>query len=67
MSAANRAVALDPQNVRAAEAQMLVQYFSGSKRISLQAGSAILSPNPNDAETLADFGTIVAFAGDQAL
>jgi len=62
--AAQRAVRLDPQNVRALQALMTVLFFSKEPVEALRIGSQALALNPNDAELLAEFGSRVAQAGD---
>lgn len=62
--AAQRAVRLDPQNVRALQALMTVLFFSKEPAEALRVGAQALALNPNDAELLAEFGSRVAQAGD---
>lgn len=62
--AAQRAVRLDPQNVRALQALMTVLFFSKEPAEALRIGTQALALNPNDAELLAEFGSRVAQAGD---
>lgn len=62
--AAERAVRLDPDNVRALQALMTVLYFSGETAEALRTGSQALALNPNDTELLGEFGARVAQAGD---
>ncbi|MGX5735853.1 adenylate cyclase [Bosea thiooxidans] len=62
--AAQRAVRLDPQNVRALQALMTVLFFSKEPAEALRVGGQALTLNPNDAELLAEFGSRVAQAGD---
>lgn len=63
-AAAERAVRLDPENVRALQALMTVLYFSGEPKEALRIGSQALALNPNDTELLGEFGSRVAQAGD---
>lgn len=63
-AAAERAVRLDPENVRALQALMTVLYFSGEPLEALRIGSLALALNPNDTELLGEFGSRVAQAGD---
>ncbi len=62
--AAQRAVRLDPQNVRALQALMTVLFFSNEPAEALRIGARALTLNPNDAELLGEFGSRVAQAGD---
>jgi TolB-like protein len=63
-AAAERAVRLDPENVRALQALMTVLYFSREPVEALRIGSRALALNPNDTELLGEFGSRVAQAGD---
>jgi tetratricopeptide (TPR) repeat protein len=63
-SAAERAVRLDPENVRALQALMTVLYFSKEPAEALRIGSQAYALNPNDTELLGEFGSRVAQAGD---
>lgn len=63
-AAADRAVRLDPENIRALQALMTVLYFSGEPGEALRIGSQALALNPNDTELLGEFGGRVAQAGD---
>ena len=49
-AAARRAVELDPQNVRALQAEMLSHYFHGDITAALEVGARAYSINPNDTE-----------------
>jgi len=62
--AAERAVRIDPENVRALQALMTVLYFSREPAEALRIGSQALALNPNDTELLGEFGSRVAQAGD---
>lgn len=62
--AAERAVRLDPENVRALQALMTVLYFSKEPAEALRIGTQALALNPNDTELLGEFGSRVAQAGD---
>lgn len=62
--AADRAVRLDPQNVRALQALMTVLFFSKEPTEALRVGAQALALNPNDTELLGEFGSRVAQAGD---
>lgn len=63
-AAAERAVRIDPENVRALQALMTVLYFSKEPAEALRIGSQALALNPNDTELLGEFGSRVAQAGD---
>lgn len=62
-AAAKRAVELDPQNVRALQAQMLVLYFDGQVESALSIGERAMLTNPNDTELLGEYGARLAEAG----
>lgn len=62
--AAQRAIRLDPQNVRALQALMTVLFFSNEPTEALRIGAQALALNPNDTELLGEFGSRVAQAGD---
>lgn len=62
--AAQRAIRLDPQNVRALQALMTVLFFSNEPTEALRVGAQALALNPNDTELLGEFGSRVAQAGD---
>ncbi|CAH1660599.1 Adenylate cyclase [Hyphomicrobiales bacterium] len=61
---AERAVRLDPENIRALQALMAVLYFSREPGEALRVGNQALALNPNDTELLGEFGSRVAQAGD---
>jgi len=62
--AAERAVRIDPENIRALQALMTVLYFSKQPTEALRIGARALQLNPNDTELLAEFGSRVAQSGD---
>lgn len=62
--AAERAVRLDPENVRSLQALMTVLFFSKEPAEALRIGSQALALNPNDADLLGEYGSRVAQAGD---
>lgn len=62
--AAERAVRIDPENVRGLQALMTVLYFSKEPVEALRIGTQALALNPNDTELLGEFGSRVAQAGD---
>lgn len=61
--AAEKAVALDPQNVRALEAQMLVYFFKGDIEAALRTGAEALALNSNDTELAGEYGFRLALSG----
>jgi len=63
-TAAERAVRLDPENVRALQALMTILYFSKEPSEALRVGAQALALNPNDTELLGEFGSRMAQAGD---
>lgn len=64
ISAANRAVSLDPTNIRGLQAQMFALYFSGDKEGAIAVGKAALDLNPNDTELMGEYGYRLALSGD---
>ncbi len=62
--AAARAVALDPRNVRALQAQMFALYFSGNTDAAIRVGRQALDINPNDTELRGEVGYRLALAGE---
>jgi TolB-like protein len=54
---AERAVRIDPENVRALQALMTVLFFSKEPAEALKVGSQALALNPNDTELLGEFGS----------
>lgn len=63
LQAAEKAVQLEPENVRALEALMTVQFFRQDVAKGMEAGEAALRLNPRDSELLGEFGSRVAQAG----
>ncbi len=63
IEAAERAVGLDPGNVRALQAEMLAYYFNGDVRNALAVGERAFAINPNDSEFAGEFGFRLALAG----
>ena len=61
--AAKRAVELDPQNVRALQAEMLAFFFRGEVDTALKIGARALVMNPNDTEMSAEYGLRLALSG----
>lgn len=64
LTAARRAVELDPENARALQALMTVLFFRRDVAEALRVGGRAVAVNPNDTELLAEFGTRLAFAGE---
>lgn len=61
---AQKAVSLDPSNVRALQALMTALFFDHQPTEALRIGEQALSLNPNDTELLGEFGSRVAQSGD---
>jgi TolB-like protein/Tfp pilus assembly protein PilF len=64
LAAARRAVELEPDNVRALEAELLATYFKGDFDAALKFGERALAVNPNDTELVGEFGFRLATAGN---
>ncbi|GAU85403.1 adenylate cyclase [Bosea sp. BIWAKO-01] len=62
-SAAQRAVELDPENVRAQQALMTTLFFNQEPTEALRIGERALALNPNDMELLGEYGSRLAQAG----
>jgi tetratricopeptide (TPR) repeat protein len=63
LAAARRAVELDPQNVRALQAEMVALYFNGQSEAGQKVGESALAMNPNDTELIGEFGSRLAVPG----
>ncbi|PDT51370.1 MULTISPECIES: hypothetical protein [Sinorhizobium] len=63
IEAAVRAVELDPQDVRALQAQMLTLYFRGEFDAALAVGARAFAINPNDTELAGEYGFRLALSG----
>jgi TolB-like protein len=63
LAAARRAVELEPDNVRALEAELLATYFKGDFDAAIKIGERALAVNPNDTELVGEFGFRLATAG----
>lgn len=63
LEAARRAVELDPENIRALQAQMFALYFHGEVETALKIGEQALGLNPNDTELVGEYGYRLALAG----
>ncbi|MDX8516356.1 hypothetical protein [Mesorhizobium captivum] len=64
LAAARQAVALDPQNMRARQAEMLALYFDGQIGAALELGKESLTVNPSDTEFLSEYGERLAVSGN---
>lgn len=62
-SAAQRAVELDPENVRAQQSLMTMLFFNREPAEALRIGERALALNPNDMELLGEYGSRLAQAG----
>lgn len=63
LSAARRAVELDPGNVRALQALMTALFFNQQLAESMQVGEQALATNPNDTELMGEYGVRLAMSG----
>jgi TolB-like protein/Tfp pilus assembly protein PilF len=63
LDAAEKAVELDPANVRALEAEMLARFFSGDITNALSIGERAFAINPNDTEFAGEYGFRLALTG----
>ncbi|OOG69910.1 hypothetical protein B0E45_14985 [Sinorhizobium sp. A49] len=63
VEAAARAVELDPQNVRALQAEMLGLFFRGQIEPALKVGARAMTINPNDTELAGEYGFRLALSG----
>jgi TolB-like protein len=63
LAAARQAVELDPDNVRALQAEMLALWFSGQHKAALAVGERAIALNPNDTELAGEYGFRAAAAG----
>jgi tetratricopeptide (TPR) repeat protein len=66
IEAARRAVALDPTNVRALQAQMLGLFFKNEVEAALRVGERAVALNPNDTEIVGEYGMRLALSGEWA-
>jgi TolB-like protein len=64
--AAERAVELDPQNVRALQAKMLVHFSRGDIQEAVRIGERAQAINPNDTEFAREYGYRLALSGQWA-
>lgn len=63
LRSAEKAVELDPANVRALEAEMLARFFSGDVKNALSIGERAYAINPNDTELAGEYGFRLALSG----
>ncbi len=63
IDAARRAIRLDPENVRALQALMMVLFFAQQPAEALEIGERAMALNPNDTELLAEFGSRLGQVG----
>lgn len=64
LAAARRAVELDPENIRALQAEMFALYFNGDLEAALKVGELAWSINPNDTELVGEYGYRLALSGN---
>jgi TolB-like protein len=64
LASARRAIELDPDNIRALEAEMFALYFHGEIEAALKVGERALSINPNDTELVGEYGFRLALSGN---
>lgn len=64
LTAADRAVKLDPFNVRGLHAQMLALYFRREIDAAMRVGSRAMAINPNDTILMGEYGYRLALSGD---
>jgi TolB-like protein len=64
LAAANRALQLEPANVRGLQAQMLALYFNGEIDAAMAAGRSGMAANPDDTVFLGEYGYRLALSGN---
>jgi TolB-like protein len=64
LEAAQKAVELDPENVRGLQALMFAHYFNHDIQLALEVGERAMALNPNDTELMGEFGFRLALSGD---
>jgi TolB-like protein len=64
LDAARRAVELDPENIRALQAEMFALFFHGEFAAALKVGEQAFRLNPNDTELVGEYGFRLALAGE---
>ncbi|MDQ6437210.1 hypothetical protein RB623_24415 [Mesorhizobium sp. LHD-90] len=63
LTAARRAVEIDPLNVRGQQAEMIALYLNGEVDSALAVGKQAMAINPNDTELLGEYGYRLALSG----
>ena len=66
IEAAQRAIQLDPANVRALQAMMTARFFNREPQAALQYGEQAYRLNPDDTELLGEYGSRLMQAGEHA-
>lgn len=64
LEAARRAIEIDPQNIRAMQAEMLALYFNQDVQSALKVGAQAMAVNPSDSELLGEYGYRLALSGN---
>ncbi|MBB3428292.1 TolB-like protein [Rhizobium sp. BK312] len=64
LAAADRAVELEPLNVRGLHAQMLALYFKGEIDAATSVGRRAMTINPNDTMLMGEYGDRLALSGN---
>jgi tetratricopeptide (TPR) repeat protein len=64
LEAAQKAVELDPENVRGLQALMFAHYFNHDIKLALEVGERAIALNPNDTELMGEFGFRLALSGN---
>ncbi|TPO08123.1 hypothetical protein [Mesorhizobium sp. B1-1-5] len=64
LAAADRAVQLEPNNVRALQAQMMALYFRGETEAAIRVGRRGIIINPNDTVFVGEYGYRLALSGN---
>lgn len=62
--AANKAFALDPNNLRALEVMMTISYFNGNLDLGKMLGERGITLNPNDMSLVGEYGFRLVMSGD---
>jgi TolB-like protein len=65
--AARHAVEIDPENVRALHALMMVLFFKNDVEEALKVGQRAIAINPNDSELIGEYGIRLSTSGEWAL
>jgi tetratricopeptide (TPR) repeat protein len=64
LSASQRALEIDPRNVRGLHGKMVSLYFSKQIDAALAVGKQALAINPNDTELMGEYGSRLALSGN---